>query len=294
MTNTDIPNQREIAPILFDEEKCKTWLVENGIIWKTRTCATCGKMMLLQVEQEVYRHYCIEGRKKMSMWKNTFFSRSKVKPNDAMNMIYLWICGGNHSLLTAVGGHSTNYITNLLKDLNQLLAENLDIDRMKIGGPGVIVEIDESKLSKRKYNRGHRVEGVWIVGGVDRTQARNMFAIEVENRNSETLQAIIEEYVHEGSIILTDCWRGYGFLENHESYEHQTVNHSQNFKDPVTGVHTNSIEGTWAALKSKISKRYRCKNGLTDHLFAFIWRRQNEGSLWNGLIKALSDYEFIE
>jgi len=31
-----------------------------------------------------------------------------------------------------------------------------------IGGPGKVVEVDESKFGKRKYHRGHRVDGVWV------------------------------------------------------------------------------------------------------------------------------------
>ncbi|ELU13096.1 hypothetical protein CAPTEDRAFT_186616 [Capitella teleta] len=34
-----------------------------------------------------------------------------------------------------------------------------------IGGPDVIVEINESKFGKCKYQRGHRVEGSWVFGG---------------------------------------------------------------------------------------------------------------------------------
>ena len=28
-------------------------------------------------------------------------------------------------------------------------------------------------------------------------------------------------------------------------YKHMTVNHANNFKDPITGVHTNGIEGRY-------------------------------------------------
>ena len=36
-----------------------------------------------------------------------------------------------------------------------------------IGGPGVEVEIDESKFGKKTYNRGRQVEGHWVFGGTE-------------------------------------------------------------------------------------------------------------------------------
>ncbi|KAG0442322.1 hypothetical protein DMUE_0356 [Dictyocoela muelleri] len=44
-----------------------------------------------------------------------------------------------------------------------------------IGGDQLVVEIDESKFGKRKYNRGHRVRGTWVVGGVERSESRKIF-----------------------------------------------------------------------------------------------------------------------
>ena len=36
-----------------------------------------------------------------------------------------------------------------------------------------VVEIDESKFGKRKYNKGHRVEGQWLFGGIKRSSGKN-------------------------------------------------------------------------------------------------------------------------
>ena len=47
-------------------------------------------------------------------------------------------------------------------------------------------------------------------------------------------------------------------------YIHGTVNHFQNFMDPVTGVHMNLIEGTWThAKKLKTTAQMRICLGRT-------------------------------
>ncbi|CAH2095711.1 unnamed protein product [Euphydryas editha] len=37
----------------------------------------------------------------------------------------------------------------------------------KIGGPGKIFQIDESKFGKRKYNKGRHIEGHWVLGMIE-------------------------------------------------------------------------------------------------------------------------------
>lgn len=36
-----------------------------------------------------------------------------------------------------------------------------------------IVEIDESKIAKRMYNKCHVVEGAWIIGGIQRSRLKS-------------------------------------------------------------------------------------------------------------------------
>ena len=159
-----------------------------------------------------------------------------------------------------------------------------------IGSPGIIVEIDESKFGKRKYHRGHQVEGVWVVGGVERTTEKRIFIVPVESRDQVTLLELIDQFVEPGSIIHNDLWRGYMHVGDHEMV-HRTVNHSRYFVDPVTGVHTNTIEGTWAAVKASIPIRNRTAEKVGLHLMEFIWRRINRENLWGSFVNALMNYD---
>ncbi|EIE79101.1 hypothetical protein RO3G_03806 [Rhizopus delemar RA 99-880] len=66
-------------------------------------------------------------------------------------------------------------------------------------GQPIVVEIDESKFGKRKYNKGKRVDGVWVVGGVERTPERKVFLLTVPDRNQNTLKLIIDTFVKDGN-----------------------------------------------------------------------------------------------
>ena len=91
-----------------------------------------------------------------------------------------------------------------------------------------------------------------------------------------------------GSVIYTNLWKGYARLEQEKEYnfKHGTVNHSRFFKDPITGVHTNTIEGIWNGVKTHIMPRNRTK-GIAKHLSKYLWRRNNKVSLWDSMILIL-------
>ena len=112
----------------------------------------------------------------------------------------LWIFCNGTSVADAARILSTNEKTvrSLYKSLRQCMAEDLleGGSAQKIGGQGHIVEIDELKFGKRKYNRGRRVVGKWILGGWCRTTGE-CFLVECTNnkRDHHTLLRLIKQHV---------------------------------------------------------------------------------------------------
>lgn len=139
----------------------------------------------------------------------------------------------------------------------KILESSLNPD-FRLGGDGIVVEIDEAKFGRRKYHRGRVVEGIWVFGAIqratDETQ-RRMFMLPVSDRSSATLIPLITKWIKPGkyiffileSIIMSDGWASYiGISDIPEmNYTHLVVNHSENFVDPVSGACTNQIEGNW-------------------------------------------------
>ena len=115
-----------------------------------------------------------------------------------------------------------------------------------------------------------------------------MFLVEVPDRSEATLLRYIQTYVKPGSIIYSDLWKGYHNILPKLGLLHFTVNHSKEFVNSETQAHTNTIEGSWAGIKQKVSKRCRVKETINLHLLEFIWRRNNEKKLWKAFLNAIN------
>ncbi len=112
-----------------------------------------------------------------------------------------------------------------------------------------------------------------VFGGIEQHGKQGAFFVVVEKRHTATLFPIIKKHIAPGSIIMSDCWKAYDCLEQN-GYHHLNVNHSKNFKDPVTGAHTNTIEGSWLYAKRSLPIYGWRKDLMTGYLASFVWGRE--------------------
>ena len=253
-------------------------------------CLECNeKMHLSKLDENTAicsNKLCPKRRTKMSIWKNTFFHGLKIPKESALEVIELWLQKTSINLISYILGVSKKAVWRVLKKVSKTLVLKYYEAAEVIGGNDRIIEIDESKFGKRKYNRGHHVEGVWVLGAVEKSESRRIRLTVVDDRSMPTLTNKIKEIVKEDSLIYTDCWRGYNELSS--TYRaHETVNHSRHFKDPETGVHTNSIEGNWFGVKIQIPPRLRTKDKINLYLVRYMILRNEPGHPMEVILKYL-------
>jgi len=68
----------------------------------------------------------------------------------------------------------------------------------------------------------------------------------VDQRDAATLLPIISNHIVPGTTVWSDMWAAYNSIATLPGVSaHETVNHSIQFVNPATGVHTNTIEAYW-------------------------------------------------
>ncbi|KAK6049567.1 hypothetical protein COOONC_12928 [Cooperia oncophora] len=267
------------------KEEFDDWLADRGLLWKNRPCPNCGnpRKVTKQGEQgdtrwkfECNLRSCRRPgvERKIGYLKGTFFESLRGDRKKIFLASYLFAYDlGTAKEMARTLEVQENTILQWSQWFRDVLVQFYTNNVVQLGGPNTIVQVDETNIVRRKYNVGRIVRKDWLVGGIQ--DGTKLFFVEiVDKRDAATLEAIIRKYVRPGGTIRTDMWGGYNNLAN-LGYNHEVVNHSANFVDPATGVHTQRIECMWSHLKEKIRRRHGLKGDLwDDHFIEVLWKWQ--------------------
>ncbi|GFU38829.1 mitotic-spindle organizing protein 2A [Trichonephila clavipes] len=255
---------------VFGKKAVLEWCMKEGLIASSYICPKCGKPMELRERtgkslNDGFEWLC---RNRSSVKEENHYVSRSVRKGSWFQLSYMDMC-------TVL----------LVMRKWEVCIHVLIRDSCKIGGVDAIVEVDESKFGKMKYGKGRPVNGKWVFGGTERNSNKCFFRV-VPCRTKECLLAVIKEWVLPGTTIISDCWASYNCLKD-EGFQHLKVNHSLTFVCPVTGAHTNSIEGSWSGIKRFLGNTtHRPEDMFDSYLHEFMWRRKNSHSVKNEVFKA--------
>jgi hypothetical protein len=226
---------------------------------------------------------CNKCRKKVSLYDGSVFSDARIPIGQILMILYCFA----HRFSYEDTNHESRFSQSELSDhtisrwfqIGREAAINYveDINEEgKMGGEGSVIEIDESMVGKRKFNKGRWVDGTWLLGFTDiHTGELRIIKCPDNKRDTITLIPLIRQHIKRRTTIITDCWGGYNELEQF-GYNHLTVNHSDPnnpFINTKTGANTQTIESAWRAMKRRICRGGVPREELTAHLCEYIWQR---------------------
>ncbi|XP_065315034.1 uncharacterized protein LOC135923940 [Gordionus sp. m RMFG-2023] len=211
--------------------------------------------MRLEKNKHGFRYRCRGCHKSFSIWKNSIFEKVINVPL-FLQLIYLYI--SRYKIGQATRELNINQCaTKWYKKFRKVCQLRVASNHAKVGGPGQIVEMDESLVRKSKYNSDGVLikKALWIIGGICPNTDR-IFLWATLSRNRETFLDVVRQNVLEGTVIITDSWKGYYDCPEDKNGENNfETDHRISFVQPSDiPVHTRKIDIFWQDLKPKLPK----------------------------------------
>ena len=100
---------------------------------------------------------CNHCRAAQSRFAHTLFNGAKIDIHTILYLSIMWLAKSSMQTAMTFSKLAKETVTNYYGHFCQLVTNMIDQTKLKIGGSGIEVEIDELKLAKRKYNRGRCV-----------------------------------------------------------------------------------------------------------------------------------------
>ena len=191
-----MPSAFEMKAIFASEEAAFEYLCERDV-FPAPPCSSCGLRTSRRPGSFMYR--CFACKNEVSAFKGTIFNNMRIGLNVALYIIWAWCMNMTWKQVVQISGLSKDTCTRWWLKLRLLVAHVVREYDYRTAGEGKVVQIDESKFGKRKKcrnRRGHRVEGAWVFGGVEKGAGdlygnNKFFSVVVQDRTAMTLLPLI-------------------------------------------------------------------------------------------------------
>lgn len=258
-------------------------------------CQRCGNFMRQELKPSYklgYRFTCNRCRLRISPLKGTFFERTHLSIKEALRLMVSWFF---RLPMTQAALHcevSKKIAIEFYVACREVCRVVHSHDEVQIGGAGDVVEVDETKIFRPKFNRGRRLKRPWwVFGGVSRL-TKKQFMVPVRRTNRTTLYPLMQNHIAQDTYIFTDEAAVYGGCEVLGFAGHFAVSHARSFVrrlpaflpngDPRLGrvlggvtrvkVHTNSLECRWGILKHLYLRRCRSVALIPNYIGEYLYR----------------------
>ena len=155
-----IPSRAVLGTILTEEKAALAYLLNKGVIQPPLCCPFCrGKLSQMSTKPTSWSRFVVRcqsckcGKYSSSVLSGSIIANCRFSKEKFLDFCYHWLLGIKGAAIRKSLGMSQGTVTDYSNYLREIVSLDLLMgDKCQIGGPGIVVEIDESKFGKRKYH----------------------------------------------------------------------------------------------------------------------------------------------
>jgi transposase-like protein len=245
------PTLREFQERFPTEESCLDHLfqVRYGTDFNCPKCDRLAKYSRVKARRAYQCNWCAN---QLYPTAGTPFDRTRTSLRDWFYVMFLFTTTRNGVAAKFVQreiGVTYKTAWRMCHEIRKYMGA-LDCDD-PLGGPGEVVQIDETYIGGNVQGRGPGFKGnkTVVLGMLERSG--ELITRVIPDRSRKTLWPLICDYVLPGTTLHTDEMPSYRSISL-RGYRHMTCNHAREEYVSPNGATVNSVEGYWNLLKRGI------------------------------------------